>query len=162
VTPRVPALATIGDPELAALHAYWTGKCGTRAMPRRADIDPTEIPLLLPHVFIAEIHQSLRFRFRLVGTAICKRWKEDYTGKWLEELHLGGQRTTVLEQYASVARTGTPRFDIAEFVNEQGRYLHYRRLLLPLSEDGHTPNMLLGGQTAVGIDGYEVSAPRWM
>jgi hypothetical protein len=65
---------TVDDPDLTALHAYWTGKCGSRAMPRRVDIDPTEIPSLLPHIFIVEIHPPLRFRFRLVGSAICERW----------------------------------------------------------------------------------------
>ena len=45
------------------------------------------------------------------------------------------------------------------------RYLHYRRLLLPLSDTGEVPAMLFGVQKAIGIDGYLVGAPRvpkWM
>ena len=30
--------------------AYWQGKCGARRMPRRGDIDPVEMPDLLPYV----------------------------------------------------------------------------------------------------------------
>jgi hypothetical protein len=156
------AIEAIDDTDLTALLAYWTGKCGSRTMPRRADIDPTEIPSLLPYLFIAEIHHPLRFRFRLVGTAICQRWGENPTGKWLDELSFDGERQAVMEQYASVPQTSAPRFDVAEFVNERGRYLHYRRLLLPLSEDGRTANMLLGGQKAIGAEGYQVSVPKWI
>jgi hypothetical protein len=97
-----------------------------------------------------------------VGSTICDRWHEDLTGKWLDELKFDGDLAAVLEQYASVARTGVPRVDKEEFINEEGRYLHYRRLLLPLSEEGQMPNMLLGIQKANGIDGYTIAVPKWM
>ena len=157
-------LEKIDDPDLTALYAYWAGKCGQRAMPCRDDIDLSEIPSLLRHVFIVEIHRPirLRFRFRLVGSAICARWGQDLTDRWLDKLDCDGERNTILRQYAAVAETGEPRFDIEEFVSEHGRYLHYRRLLLPLSDDGGMPNMLFGGQKSIGIDGYQVSVPNCM
>jgi len=149
------------DPDLTALHEYWTGKCAGRKMPCRGDIDPTEVPTLLPHLFMVEIHAPLRFRFRLVGTAICDRWAENYQGKWLDELSLGEDREAVLRQYELAAKTAMPRYDSAEFTNEFGRYLHYRRLLLPLSDDGEIPTMLIGAQKAIGVDGYLVPLPKW-
>jgi hypothetical protein len=156
------ASTTTDDPHLSALHAYWTEKCGSRTMPRRADINPREITSLLSHVMIVEIHQPLRFCFRLVGTTICERWGENHTGKWLDELDFDGERANVLAQYASVARTGVSQLDSEEFVNDHGRYLHYQRLLLPLSEDGLSPTMLLGMQKAIGLDGYQLSVPKWL
>jgi len=131
-------------------------------MPRRADINPAKIISLLPQVFIAKICQPMRFHFRLVGSTICDLWHEDLTGKWLDELEFDGELEGVLEQYASVARTGSPRVDKEEFVNEKGRYLHYRRLPLPLSDEGPIPNMLIGIQKAIGIDGYMAAVPKWM
>ena len=157
-----PTCEAAQDPDLTALHEYWAGKCNGRKMPRRGDIDPTEIPSLLPHVFIAEIHHPLRFRFRLVGTAICDRWNENYNGKWLDELALGNERAAVMQQYDRAAASAVPQFDSTEFTNEFGRYLHYRRLLLPLSDDGNTPTMLLGAQKAIGVDGYSVPLPKWV
>ena len=97
-----------------------------------------------------------------MGTAICNRWHEDLTGRWLDELRFDGELEAVLEQYASVARTGIPRIDREEFVNEETRYFHYQRLLLPLSEDGQTPSMLIGIQKAIGVDGYLTALPRRM
>ena len=159
---NVAPLKTIDDPDLRTLYAYWVRQCGSRPMPRRADIDPSDIVSVLPVVFIADISRPLRFRFRLVGTSICSRWKDDLTGKWLDELSFDGEREAVLEQYASVARTGIPRIDKEEFVNEESRYLHYKRLLLPLSEDGQVPNMLIGIQKAIGMDGYLTAIPKRM
>jgi hypothetical protein len=153
------------DPDLTALHAYWARQRGSRSMPSRADIHPKHIVSLLPQVFLADICQPLRFRFRLVGSTICDRWHEDFTGKWLDELGFDGESATVIEQFSSVARTGKPRADVEEFVSETSRYLHYRRLLLPLSDGGETPAMLFGMQKAIGIDGYLVATPRvpkWM
>jgi hypothetical protein len=155
-------LRMAGDPDLTTLFEYWTSKRAGRAMPRRSDINPGQIRSLLPNIFIMEIHYPLRFRFRLIGTMICQRWHEDNTGKWLDELDYDGSREVVLEQYATIARTGTPRCDIADFVGDKGRYLHYRRLLLPLSEDGIIPNMLLGMQKAIGLDGFKVAVPKWI
>jgi hypothetical protein len=153
-------LKTIADPDLRTLYTYWVRRCAGRPMPCRADISPRDIVSVIPLVFIADIFQPLRFRFRLVGTAICNRWHEDLTGKWLDELGFDGERDSVLEQYASVARTGIPRIDKEEFVNEDARYLHYQRLLLPLSEDSQTPNMVIGIQKAIGIDGYLTVMPK--
>ena len=155
-------LKAVDDPDLRTLYAYWVRQCGSRPMPCRADLDPSDIVPVLPLVFIADISRPLRFRFRLVGTVICNRWHKDLTGRWLDELNFDGEREAVLEQYASVARTGIPRIDKEEFVNEESRYLHYKRLLLPLSEDGKTPNMLIGIQKAIGVDGYLTAIPKRM
>ena len=156
------SLKAVDDPDLKILYAYWVRQCGSRPMPCRADLDPRDIVSVIPLVFIADICRPLRFRFRLVGTAICNRWHEDLTGRWLDELAFDGEREAVLEQYASVARTGIPRIDREEFVNEDTRYLHYKRLLLPLSEDGQIPSMLIGIQKAIGVDGYQTAMPKRM
>jgi hypothetical protein len=157
-----PLSKFLHDLDFSTLHAYWTRQRGGRTMPCRADINPRDIVSLLPLVFIVDICQPLRFRFRLVGSAICARWHDDFTGKWLDELDFDGELETVLEQYASVAQMEAPRADEMEFVNGEGRYLHYRRLLLPLSEENHMPNMLIGIQKAVGIEGYSTALPKWM
>jgi len=157
-----PLSEPFDDPDLGILYEYWALQRGTRSMPCRADINPRDIAAVMPLVFIADIFQPMRFRFRLVGTTICDRWHEDLTGRWLDELCFDGELDAVLEQYASVARTGTPRIDKEEFINEETRYLHYQRMLLPLSEDGQVPNMLIGIQKAIGIDGYLTPFRQWM
>src|SRR5580658_1065080 len=43
------------DPNLHALYAYWNTLRGGRPLPRRADIDPTEIPKLLPQILMYDV-----------------------------------------------------------------------------------------------------------
>jgi hypothetical protein len=148
--------------KLAGLYSYWRSKCGNRKIPARSDIDPVEIPQYLPEVFIAEVHHPLRFRFRLVGSRICDRWNENYTGKWLDELDLGAERTAALAQYEALAQSGEPRYDHVEFQSADGRYLRYWRLLLPLSADGHVPNMILGMQIESNAGDPPGEATRWI
>jgi hypothetical protein len=153
----------ISDPDLRLLYSYWLSKRGSRRMPRRAEIDPVDIPTLLPFVFLVDVRQGpLRFRFRLIGTAICARWGSDATWKYLDQLDLDGEREVVLRQYAAVVETGKPRFDVEEFITDDGRYVHYERVLLPLSEDDTTPNILLGGQHGIGVEGYQIHRHRWL
>src|SRR3546814_10590958 len=68
--------------------------------PRRADIDPVEIPRLMPYVLIADIeHAPFRVRFRLVGTKVVEATGFEFTGKYLDEITLPDDEGPVLESY---------------------------------------------------------------
>jgi hypothetical protein len=72
----------ITHPTLVAIYRYWDNKRRGRAMPQRADIDPTEIVRLLPYIFMVDVERDpLRFRYRLIGTAICEFLGRDFTGR---------------------------------------------------------------------------------
>src|ERR1700741_3932332 len=61
------------------LYRYWDGRRNERLMPARKDIDPADIPALLPHVSL--IHKpDGQFRFRLVGSAAVEQFGRDLTG----------------------------------------------------------------------------------
>jgi hypothetical protein len=73
-------------PGIAALAAYWDLKRGVRELPDRADIDPSEITALLPHITISEvIDNGADFRVRIFGTALVELVGEERTGKRLSE-----------------------------------------------------------------------------
>jgi hypothetical protein len=42
-----------------------------RALPSRSDIDPIEIPRLLPHIMLVDVMGPGLYRYRLVGTEIA-------------------------------------------------------------------------------------------
>src|ERR1044072_4742557 len=82
-------LAPITHPGLAQAYAYWDSKRRGRRMPARADLDPTEMPRLLPHLALLDIERSpLRFRYRLVGSHIDdvrrEHGKNLLTGEYLD------------------------------------------------------------------------------
>jgi len=65
------AKADIAPPLLLWAYDLWDRKRCARKMPTRADLDPVEIPKLLPHMALVEVDKfDLRLRIQLVGTNI--------------------------------------------------------------------------------------------
>jgi len=129
-------LDRLTDPRHRQLYDYWDRKRAGRRMPRRRDLDPIEIPQLLPNMMIVEVVDNERFRFRLVGTAIVQAFGQDSTGRFLDDITSGEYRDFILGLYRGVCGHGRPVFAASEFVTNKGFAVSARRLMLPLSEDG--------------------------
>ena len=68
-----------------ALYNYWVQRCAGRPMPRRADIDPVDMPEHLPGLLLIDVEGvSARglgiYRYRVVGTREVANRKFDPTG----------------------------------------------------------------------------------
>lgn len=128
----------VASPVLRELYGYWLDKWRGDRMPTRADIEPLEIPALLPQVYLVDVEREpLRFRFRLVGTRIVAWFGRDMTGKEVSERFAGRYREAVL--------TGRPVYDCLSLPGKAGRHGAYRRIVLPLAGAGGDVEMLLGG-----------------
>ena len=132
--------------ELKQIYAYWLDKKGGRRAPARADLDPVEIPALMPHLVLIDIEPgSRRLRFRLVGTAVVNGLGRDVTGRYIDELQLSKTQRAMFAEYQRVAATGEPACATWEYTREDGRHIRLERLVLPLSGDGTVIDMLLAG-----------------
>ena len=74
MTDETPGTAP-GDwhPGARELYAYWASKKPKDGLPGRQQVDPIDIPKLLPRIFLADViweGDRPRIRFRLVGQAI--------------------------------------------------------------------------------------------
>lgn len=137
----------LSDRILAGVYGYWAGKCRDGRLPARRDIDPAEIPQLLAHIFLVEVHRSrqrFRFRFRLVGTAVVEWIGRDATGRFMDDPWYGERGKLLCGHYEEVAIDGLARYYIqyASWVPHGRR--SYCKLLLPLAADGRTVDMILG------------------
>lgn len=131
---------------LRLLHAYWISKKGERLAPARADIDPAEMKAFLPHVFLLDVVGTPpRFRFRLVGTEVTSRYGEELTGRFLDEVDLDDVGVDILGEYQRAIREAGPVLGRWAYEKRSGQYLNYERLILPLSSDGRSIDMLLCG-----------------
>lgn len=136
------------DPVHGAVLAYWETKRGARRMPARRDIDPTELPRVLPYLQLIEAVPPDRFRYRLVGTAIVQIFGHDYTGRFLDELALGAERTNFFAgKLQAVRDNARPMFVRTQYVSAKGVHFMANRLYVPLSEDDRNVNMVLGSLT---------------
>jgi hypothetical protein len=127
----------VRSPLVHDLRRYWLGKCGTSTVPAPADIDPTEIPHLLPSIVMAEyVGDPVRVRYRLVGTLQVRQNGLDFTGLHLDELDWGAYNDFVRDVHARIRATAAPVFGAYEWdLRERGRAL-VQFGSFPLSEDG--------------------------
>jgi hypothetical protein len=128
------------------IYDYWMSRRKNGRLPRREDIDPSDVTDLLPHIFLVDIEENPRhYRFRLVGTKVVECFGLDMTGKTIDSLDLGDDADAILKHYDQAVDHGEPIYDRHRFWTEAyGQHLNYERLLLPLSSDGKRVDKLLG------------------
>lgn len=137
---------TIADSRLLALYRYWRAKAGDRPMPRRDDLDPIEMkPWLANLVLVEFMGNAENYRVKLEGTNIEAFYAGRRTGRGIEALTSEAERALMMAQYGPVVDKGMPAFYDAEFINSDGKLSRQIKLLLPLSDDGVTVNMVLAG-----------------
>jgi hypothetical protein len=130
-------------PDILRFFAYWRSKCGDRAMPRRADLDPAEIVEFLPNITLVDVvEDSRRFVYRLVGTAEVELRGNDPTGKSVAEAYFAAVPDDALNRYETVCATCAPFYEEDDF-QAVDRYVSEANLFLPLSDDGVTVNKVL-------------------
>jgi hypothetical protein len=135
-----------GDPILGPALAYWTRKRGARSMPRKSDVDPTEIsPKLLPSLQIVEvIDGGARFRYRLVGTASVEAYGEDYTGRYPDELFSDDRLCFIQNIYRAVCKSKMPLFSYNRYHTTKNVDVYANRIYMPLSDDDVDVDYILG------------------
>lgn len=153
----------ITDTILSDLYGYWVGLRKNGAIPSRSDLDPTDIPKLLPYVILAECYdEGRRIKFRLTGSDIAFTQGADLTGLYLHER---GPMTPYLEHLSEIYRMGA--------VSEEGVYSsfsygysvecgpkHVNRIFLPMTGCAEIPSMLLVGQ--VRDKSQPLAKPIWL
>jgi hypothetical protein len=141
------------DARLETAFRYWRGKAAGRAMPRRADIDPIEIPKLLPAVMLVDVLADGRYRYRLIGAENVRAHGLNATGRYLDEVLPGADKALVLGLYDECVRERRALYSECVFLSSARRAAerHTKVLFLPLSEDGETVNIVLVVQLFVYI-----------
>jgi hypothetical protein len=123
---------------------YWFTARGSREFPERADIDPTDIPRLLPHVVLTDVfHDPLRFRYRLIGTAVTAMAGRDATGRWLDEELYGENLDRMLWAYRKCVDDRAP-VAVREQIQFADRdWIVIEAVLLPLGSQGGRIDVIL-------------------
>jgi hypothetical protein len=140
-----PKADEIPHPGLRELYRYWCDRRASPDLPGRGDIDPLDIPALLPNLMLIDVADNPpAMTYRLVGTALVTRMGRDATGLPLQEGDLGWDGAKVLCDYLYVIGEARPCLRIQRSPDRAGRPGACQRLLLPLARDGRQVDMLLG------------------
>ena len=155
LTASEAAVSLITDPRLRQVNDYWRCKAAGGAMPRRADIDPTEIPNLLPDVMLVDVLPQGRYRYRLIGTENALAQGMNATGRYLDEVLPGREyKAHVIALYDECVGSRRALYSECLFMAPDRRApeRHTKVLFMPLAGDGETVDMVFVMQVFFYID----------
>lgn len=127
------------------LLAYWQARHLDGRPPSRQDIDPAvDLPLMAANLLIADVIPE-GYRYRLVGSAVVERHKQEMTGKLAGSSHfLERVRPELLKSFDAVRDERVPRL-LKTGSNEARDYATAATLVLPLvAPSGETEKLLIG------------------
>ena len=131
---------------------YWESKRTGRRMPARRDLDPVlEIPNLLRWIILVDVlRDPLDFRYRVIGSGVVDRCRQNYTGKLFSELSHIGPDSLLWKQRANVVETAAPLRCEPPYTGLTPGIRGVVVIHLPLSDDGETVNMIFTMTTFLG------------
>ncbi len=128
-------MAQTKSERVRAFDAWWRAKAGTRRMPDRSDIDPMEIPHLLPYLLLSEIVPPFRIRYRLLGTEVVEITGMDFAGCYLDQLIPPGEEEDWMRNYRLCAESALPVYGLSTVRTLQGGLFSYEFGIWPLTKD---------------------------
>jgi hypothetical protein len=144
------------DGDLRALYQYWDTVRGGRAMSQRADIYPTEIPNLLPCLIMYDVLPGGGgYRIRLAGEEVADFVGRNLVGQLAGSFMMPRAAEMMKRILDTVAKEQVPKFRAGKaHWHPEKTYRDFEACFLPLSSDGETANMILGGiKTRLQLDG---------
>jgi hypothetical protein len=145
--PQAEFIAAPSDGHLQRLYRYWEGLRRGRAMPRRADIDPIEIPGLLPYVFLYAVTPAAGdFTIRLAGEEVMRAMGRNPVGQPAGSTMTPRGAEMIVKILRAVAAERAPKFRTGKaYWSPCQDYRKFEGCFLPLSSDGETVDFILGG-----------------
>lgn len=132
------------SPKIASFYRFWESKLNGRRMPARGDFDPVEMKEWLPGIVLVDVeHNPRRLVYRLVGTRSVSLKQRDVTGQTVEDGYHGSSLDEILENYRQVIEGRCAVYDWEVQVSQNRHLEDSETLLLPLSNDGETVNMVM-------------------
>jgi len=135
------------DSGIKTAHGYWEAiKPSPELLPGRQHFDPTEIPEVLPYIWLIDVTRApLRFRWRLLGSWHAAAMNGNHVGRWIDEVVPDFQSGPLYPQYLNVVERRTIAFRAGRSLMRKDRdFVVVERLIMPLAADGQTVDMIMG------------------
>jgi hypothetical protein len=143
LNPVEPIADSLHSARLRALLRYWAEKSADRTMPFRRQIEPTEIPRLLPIVLLADVTRT-GARMRLLGSEATNAYGKETRGTAIAEIQFGDFTVPWLEAFLRVIRSAQPA-SAAGTYRRGNELCRIETVLTPLTEDGSSVSQVFGG-----------------
>ncbi|NQV61376.1 MAG: PAS domain-containing protein [Alphaproteobacteria bacterium] len=135
------------DSLIMRFYAYWRSIAKGAAMPARPDLDPIDIPKIIPWMFLIDVLRQpngIDFRYRLVGSRNAELVWQDGTGKLVGEAFPEATAALMRHSYMEVVERCQPLCWQASVPERNRAFIACYRALFPFSADGQTVNLIAG------------------
>jgi hypothetical protein len=136
--------AGIDERKLRQLFDHWDGAREGRPWLRRADFRPEHCPSVLPHLALIERRRDAvpSLQIRLTGEEIANPGFGFVKGRYVERVAPDWYRDHLLTTCLAALTRGEAHYQLVRAVYDYQMVL-YRRLILPVTVEGDTVDMLL-------------------
>ncbi|MDB5396182.1 MAG: hypothetical protein JWM91_3688 [Rhodospirillales bacterium] len=134
---------TLRSARLRALLRYWNEKRQDRPMPARGQIDPIEIPRLLPVALMAEM-TTAGPRIRLLGSETTNAYGHEMRGQLIHEIEFGEFTPFWREAFALVVQSAAPTLAAGTF-RKATELCSVEIALMPLADEDRSLSYIFGG-----------------
>jgi hypothetical protein len=122
----------------------WEDRRRGRELPSRKDFDPGDIRYIVGNLSLVDVTRDpLDFRFRIHATNVADRMGFDMTGKMLATLPDRQYAALIRTHYTEVVTLRRPVARLRNRVMTDQHTWNCEVLVLPLSSDGQTVDMLM-------------------
>jgi hypothetical protein len=128
---------------LRSLVRYWEEKRRDRSMPARGEIDPTEIPHLLPIALMADSTPAGP-RIRLLGSETTNAYGREIAGQLIDDVEFGEFTPSWRDAFARVRRSAGPASASGMF-RASTETCSVEIVLTPLADHGTSLSHIFGG-----------------
>jgi hypothetical protein len=134
---RFTDMAQARMPSTRKLLAYWHDTCRDGVPLRRTEIDPAALRDILPFILLGDIEPApFRVLFRLIGTGVADFSRQDFSGKYLDELVYDARDSVDWSDcYRFVHGVRAGVIGVNELHFADGRVTAYEFAILPLCRD---------------------------
>lgn len=130
---------------LKAMRELWRTKRAAR-LPARSEFSMRELKTFLPHLTVLDIVATpdghKRYLHRYVGMQIVAYFGE-MTGRHIDEILPPALLPKTLTYFDAIAASGQPLRIVTNFEFSPVNYLQCEMFVVPLAEDGVTPDKLM-------------------
>lgn len=133
-------------PTVRALYGHWRSIHPEAGLPGRQHFDPVDVPRLLPNIWLMDVEsEPIRFRFRLIGSALIDAGPQVRVGALLDEcIPDPDARAQVASLLVWAKTTRSPAWRKGAPIIDHRRYvISAEALILPLATDGVLVDRLL-------------------
>lgn len=134
-----------------ALKTYWEELKGTDKFPSEKQINSNDIEKIWENCFLVRVDGDNKFAYEFLGKSIIEAYADENVGEHIVEDQLYPESPGIVNKFVEATETEEPLFYEGVFINKNNIDIKFRKILLPLGENGKVKH-LIGGMRWKSMD----------